>query len=157
MKRTHVTSLVALGVLGVAIGFLLETGLGAAGSALLVPPLALPITLFAIGLIVVLLAVPIRRAVRAKVKTRIDPFRAMRVAVLAKACSMAGALMGGVGIGMLVFVLTRSVLPGTSSVWFTAAAALGGIALMVGGLIAEFFCTLPPPSDEDEAERAAAQ
>ena len=151
MKRTHATSLIALGILGVAVGFLLETALVASGNAILVTPLALPVTLMAIGVIVVLLALPIRRAVRATVKTHIDPFRAMRVAVLAKACSLAGALFGGWGIGMLVYVLTRSVVPGSGTVWLCAAAALGGIALMIGGLIAEFFCTLPPPKDEDES------
>ncbi|HWU45903.1 MAG TPA: DUF3180 domain-containing protein [Humibacter sp.] len=159
MKRTHATSLMAIGVLGLAVGFLLETALVGTGSPLLIPPLALPVTLIAIGVIVVLLALPVRRAVHADVKTHIDPFRAMRVAVLAKACSLTGSLLGGVGVGMLIYVLTRSVLPGSASVWLTAAVAFGGIALMIGGLIAEFFCTLPPPSDEDEtsADQAPAR
>jgi Protein of unknown function (DUF3180). len=151
MKRTHATTLLAIGILGVAVGYLLETALVVSGNPLLVPPLALGLTLLAIGVIVVLLALPVRRAVHAKVATHIDPFRAMRVAVLAKACSMAGALLGGAGVGMLIYVLSRSVLPGSTSIWLTAAASLGGVALMIGGLIAEFFCTLPPPSDEDDA------
>lgn len=159
MKRTHATTLVALGIVGVAIGFLLETTLVAVGAPILVTPLALPVTLLAIGVIVVLLAIPIRRAVRGTVTTRIDPFRAMRIAVLAKACALAGALFGGWGIGMLVYVLTRTLPPTAGTVWLCAAAAVGGVALMVGGLIAEYFCTLPPPSDEDDtaAEHAPAR
>ena len=93
MRRTGPAALIALGLIGVGIGYLLEIGLVAAGAAMLIPPISLSITLVAIGVIVVLLAIPIRRAVRSKVKVHVDPFRAMRIAVLAKACSLVGGLL----------------------------------------------------------------
>ncbi len=150
MRRTGPGSLITLGVIGVAIGYLLEVALVAAGASMLVPPISLSITLVAIAVIVVLLAVPIRRAVHSKVKVHVDPFRAMRTAVLAKACSLAGGLLTGTGIGVVVYVLTRPVMASSGSIWLSVVAAVSAIILLVGGLVAEFFCTLPPPEDEDE-------
>ncbi|GAB3609364.1 MULTISPECIES: DUF3180 domain-containing protein [Humibacter] len=153
MRRTGPAALIALGLIGVGIGYLLEIALVAAGAAMLIPPISLSITLVAIGVIVVLLAIPIRRAVRSKVKVHVDPFRAMRIAVLAKACSLVGGLLTGTGIGVVVYVLTRPVPPTSDSVWLSVVAAVSAIILLVGGLIAEYFCTLPPPKDE-KAEHA---
>ncbi|HVX08030.1 DUF3180 domain-containing protein [Humibacter sp.] len=153
MRRTGPAVLISLGVVGVVIGYLLELALVAAGSPMLIPPISLSITLVAIGIIVVLLAIPIRRAVRSKVKVHVDPFRAMRIAVLAKACSLAGGLLTGTGIGVVIYVLTRPVPAPSASVWLSVAAAVSAVILLVGGLIAEYFCTLPPPKDE-ETERS---
>lgn len=150
MRRTHATTLIGLGLAGVVIGFLLETGVVAAGLPVLVPPVSLPITLIAIAAIVIILAVPIRRAVLGHSKTRIDPFHATRVAVLAKASSLAGALLTGSGIGILAYELTRPVLPAADSIWLAVVATCGAAVLLAAGLVAEHMCTLPPPSDEDD-------
>ncbi|GAB3393467.1 hypothetical protein GCM10027568_22560 [Humibacter soli] len=157
MRRTGPGALVLLGVVGIAIGYLLEVALVAAAAATLIPPIALSITLVAIALIVVLLAIPIRRAVRSKVKVHIDPFRAMRIAVLAKACSLAGALLTGTGIGVVVYVLTRPAMS-SGAVWLSVIAAVSAVILLVGGLVAESFCTLPPSDDDKEhADHAPAR
>jgi hypothetical protein len=150
VRRTHVTSLVGLGVAGIVIGFLLEIGVVAGGLPLLVPPVSLPITLIAIAAIVVILAVPIRRAVLGRSKARIDPFHATRVAVLAKASSLSGALLTGSGIGILAYELTRPVLPAAESIWLAVIATFGAAVLLAAGLVAEYMCTLPPPSDDDD-------
>jgi hypothetical protein len=50
-------------------------------------------------------------------------------------------------------VLTRPVPAPSASVWLSVAAAVSAVILLVGGLIAEYFCTLPPPKDE-ETERS---
>lgn len=157
MRRTGPGALILLGVVGIAIGYLLEVALVAAAAATLIPPIALSITLVAIGLIVVVLAIPIRRAVRSKVKVHIDPFRAMRIALLAKACSLAGGLLTGTGIGVVVYVLTRPVMS-SGAVWLSVIAALSAVILLAGGLVAESFCTLPPSDDEKErADHAPAR
>jgi hypothetical protein len=111
---------------------------------------SLPITLIAIAAIVVILAVPIRRAVLGRSKARIDPFHATRVAVLAKASSLSGALLTGSGIGILAYELTRPVLPAADSIWLAVIATFGAAVLLAAGLVAEHMCTLPPPSDEDD-------
>lgn len=155
MKRTRPTSLIGLGVLGVVIGFLAELAASGMGVAVFVPPVTLPITLVAVAIIIVAFAVPIRRAVRGRSSRRIDPFQAMRIVVLAKACSLSGALLTGSGIGILLYLLTRDVLPASNAILLTALATAGAIILLVAGLIAEFFCTLPPDDDDDpEAVRA---
>lgn len=149
MKRTHASSLVAFGAVGLVLGYLGELAVVASGAAVLVPPLSLPVTLVAVGAFVVALAWPIRRAVKGTGR-RVDPFRAMRVAVLAKACSLSGALVTGLGAGLTLFLLTRTVLPAGGTVWLAVATAIGAALLLAAGLIAEHFCTLPPDEPEEE-------
>jgi len=112
MKRTHATPLLGLALAGAVAGFLLEVALVASSLPMLVPPLTLPVTLVAIAIIVVAFAIPIYRAVHGHTKRRIDPFQAMRVAVLAKASSLAGAILGGAGVGVLAYMVSRRMLPG---------------------------------------------
>jgi hypothetical protein len=151
VKRTHPTTLVIVGLIGMVVGLLTDSALAASGRALLVPPVTLSITLAVIAVIVVALAWPIRRAIRGTAPLRIDPFRAARTAVLAKTCSVIGALLVGLPLGLLLFMLTRTVLADTSSIVLTVATVVGGALLLVGGLLAEWFCTLPP--DDPEADR----
>lgn len=155
MKRTHPTTLVALGLVGIVVGYLIELAAAAAGAAVFVPSISLPVTLVIVAALVVALALPIHRAVTGKSRRRVDPFRAMRTAVLAKACALAGAVLTGYGGGVLLYLISRSVLPASTSIWAAVAAAGGAVILLVAGLVAEFFCTLPPDDDpEDHAEEA---
>lgn len=149
MRRSHATPLIGLGLAGAVVGFLLELGLVASSLPMLVPPVSLPLTLVAIAAIVVGFAVPIYRAVHGKTSARIDPFQAMRVAVLAKASSLAGAMLTGAGLGLLVYMLSRTVLPQGGTIGLTVGATAGAVILLIGGLVAERLCTLPPPRDED--------
>lgn len=155
MKRTHASTLIAFVLGGLVIGYLTDMAAVSAGSKALIPPLSLPVTLTGVGIFVVALAWPIRRAVKGKATKHLDPFRAMRTAVLAKACSLSGALVFGFGLGITLFVLTRSVLPSADTVWLALATAIGAALLMTGGLIAEAFCTLPPDDPEAEKEEHA--
>ncbi|NYO41605.1 DUF3180 family protein, partial [Escherichia coli] len=61
----------------------------------------------------------------------------------------------GAGIGILTYLLTRDVLPTSNAVLLTALGTAGAIILLIAGLLAELFCTLPPDSDDDpETARA---
>lgn len=155
MKRTHPSSLVACAVGGVVLGFLGDQLVVSTGGNALVPPLSLPITLIGVAAIVLVLAWPIRRAVTGSSKRHIDPFRAMRIAVLAKASSLAGALVLGLGIGITLFLLTRVVIPNPGTVWLALATAIGAALLLAAGLIAEWFCTLPPDDPDAQHEEHA--
>ncbi len=158
MKRTSAAALIGLGVVGLVVGFLGELAASGAGVAVFVPPLTLPITLVAVAIIIVAFAVPIRRSVRGRSSRRIDPFQAMRIVVLAKACSLSGALLTGGGVGILVYVFTRDVLPGGNAVLLTVLATVGAVLLLVAGLVAELFCTLPPnDGDDDHPEEVHAR
>ncbi|CAN5456716.1 hypothetical protein BH10ACT6_BH10ACT6_07390 [soil metagenome] len=153
MKRTSVTWLVVLAVVGGIGGALLETALSSSGRPIILPPLTLPLALALIGGIVVSLAVPIWRLVRGKAKAPIDPFYATRVLVLAKASALIGALLTGFGIGITGYVLTRSVVP-VGSVGMGIATIVGAAALLACGLIAEHMCTVPPRDDDDDDGQA---
>jgi hypothetical protein len=94
--------------------------------------------------------------VKGTAKSRVDPFYATRAVVLAKASSLTGALLGGAAVAVLVFLLTRSVIPPVSSLALAIATVVAGIVLLVGGLIAEKMCTLPP-TDDDPTQLPASQ
>lgn len=157
MKRTRPSSLIGLAIAGAVVGFLAELAAAGAGLAVFVPPLTLPITLAAVAAIIVVFAVPIRRSVRGRSTRRIDPFQAMRIVVLAKACSLSGALLTGAGAGILLYLLTRDVIAVGNAVLFTALGTVGALVLLIAGLVAEFFCTLPPDDDDPEGVHAESR
>ena len=150
MKRTSALSLVIVAVIGGAGGWLAQLGLAASGRPIIALPLTLPLALAAIGAIVVSLARPIRRMTHGGSKGPVDPFFATRVVMLAKASAISGALIAGVGLGMLGYLLGRAVTPGISSLAPPIAASVGAAALLVCGLIAEQMCRIPPRDDEDD-------
>ncbi|KGA21156.1 hypothetical protein GM51_3285, partial [freshwater metagenome] len=84
MKRTTAGIIVVLVVVAAVAGYLIELAIVANGGFAFAPPVSLPITLTAIAIVIVALAVPVRRRVTGKRKDRLDPFYAVRVAVLAK-------------------------------------------------------------------------
>jgi uncharacterized membrane protein len=148
VKRTRATAVIALALLGFVLGLLGEVAAAASGRAIIVPPVTLPLTLIVVSAVVVMLAWPIRQVTRGRGRRLVDPFRAMRIAVLAKASSLSGALLLGAGLGIVAFILTRSVVPAVTSSWLAIAMTLGAGILLAGGLMAENFCTLPPDDDE---------
>lgn len=150
MKRTSVASLLVTAVIGAAAAWMLQLGLAASGRAVLVPPVTLPLALAAIGAIVVSLAMPIRRMTHGSSKSPVDPFFATRVVMLAKASALSGALITGVGIGLLVHLLSRAVVPAVGSLAPSIAAIVGAAVLLACGLAAEYMCRIPPRDDEDD-------
>lgn len=154
MKRTRPVSLLLFAAGGGAIVWLLEIALIASGRPAAVPPGTLAVALGVIGVLDVALALPIRRAVRDGKRGKIDPFYATRVVVLAKASSLAGSLVAGIGVGILIFLTTRSVLA-VGSIWMSVATIVGAIVLLVAGLIAEHMCSIPP-DDDDKVEDGPA-
>jgi hypothetical protein len=144
MTRTRPATLVLLAVAGGAVGWLLEMVLVAMGSRAVVPPLTLAVTLVALAAVALALAWPVRQSVRGTVRRRVDPFQATRVVVLAKASSLCGALLAGLGGGVLAFLATRPVVASAESLWLAAASAMGSLVLLAAGLVAELWCTIPP-------------
>lgn len=149
MKRTSPGILIGAAVLAFAIGFGLDQLLSANGRATIVPDILLPMLLAVVAIAVPAIAWPIRRAVRDPKLPRPNPFRALRTAVLARASSLLGAASAGFAGGLLVFALTRPVLPEVGSITVIGATVVTGILLVVGALVAESFCTLPKDNDDD--------
>lgn len=156
MTRTKPATLIILAILGAGGGILLQSVLAAIGMPKLRPEFTLALTLVAIGVIVVILAVPIRRSTRAKTRTRVDPFYATAVVALAKAGCIGGALLAGLGLGLVFELVVRSGGPGPEAYLRVISVLVGGILLVVGGLIAEWFCTVPKSGDDDPGTGPAA-
>ena len=154
MKHTKPSTLIIFAVIGIVGGWFLDAALAAMGEPIIVPPYSLAVVLLILAVLVVVAAVPVRRAV--KDGTRVDPFYAMRVVVLAKASTLTASLLAGGGIGILIYLLSRPVVPGPGSALMALAATGGAIALLAGGLIAERMCTVPPEDDEDKPAGVAA-
>ena len=149
MNRTRPLTLIAIGVAGAVLAFLVQTVLVATGGQRIEPPYTLPFTLAVIGVIMVLLAVPVWRAARRRSERRIDPFHATRIVLLAKASAIAGGLLTGAGVGLVAYLLSRSVA-GTGSILMALTTLLGSVVLLAAGLVAEHLCTVPPDDDDEE-------
>lgn len=150
MKRTSPGLLIVSALIGVAVGFGVDTALTANGQPTFTPAVTLPVLLVALGGMVLAFAWPIRRSSRSG-GPRVNPFRAVRIAMLAKASSMVGAVVGGAGAGMLGFLLTRPVSPALGSVGALIATVVAGVALIVAALVAEHWCTIRKDDDDDTA------
>lgn len=72
---------------------------------------------------------------------RLDPFYAMRVVVLAKATSIAGALFLGTAIGLVFMQLSQPVI--ADSIWRNLAALVESVVLISVALFIEKACKLP--------------
>lgn len=150
MRRTGAGALLLATMLGVAAGFLVNQVLTSSGRPTFAPAVTLPILLVLLGAVVVVLAVPIRRATRGTGNAVVNPFRAVRIAMLAKASSIVGAVIGGMGVGLLVFVTTRPVVPSLGSLATVIATAVCGAILVAAGLVAEHLCTIRKDDDDEQ-------
>lgn len=152
MRRTSAALLVTVAIVAAVAGFGIDQVLTSSGRPTFTPSVMLPVLLVLLGAITVALAVPIRRATRGVVGPRVDPFRALRVAMLAKACSIVGAAVGGAATGLLVFIATRPVSPSLGSIGAVIASIVAAVALVAAGLIAEHLCTIRKDDDDGQAE-----
>lgn len=149
MKRTSPAVLAIAVVLGAGVGFVVDQILTASGQATFTPVITLPVLLALLGALVLAMAIPVRRASRGRSEP-IDPFRAVRIAMLAKASSIVGAAMGGFALGLMVFLLTRPVVPSVGSFGTTIATLVACVALVAAALTAESLCTIRKDDDDDQ-------
>ena len=168
MKPTKATALVSYAIATSILGFGVSLLLVRSGYALPLSPTNLLITLPVIAIVLVIMALPILRY-RAAVKRaieepetakqqppkRVDPFFAMRVAVLAKAVAISGSVFLGWHAGVLI-ALVRAPEVESGSVWRQVFGLLGSIALIVAGLIIENACKVPPDATPPDIEASAA-
>jgi hypothetical protein len=142
--------LVVAAVIGIGVGFLIDQVLTATGRPTFTPAVTLPILLVLLGAVVVALAVPIRRAIHGKSGQPVNPFRAVRIAMLAKASSIVGAAVGGIGVGLALFLVTRPVTPSLGSMGTILATAAAGALLIGAGLVAEHLCIIRKDDDDEQ-------
>lgn len=150
MSATRVRTLVlaALGVAAVTWWVMRVTvGRGAA-----TPP-EVPWLVVAVELVIAAVVLSMGWAVRQYQRGRrplLDPVRAARTAVLAKAACYTGALLTGWYGGQALSLLTDADVPGnTERAGAAGLAAVGAVALAVVGLVVEHWCRVDPPDGEE--------
>ncbi|WP_454050898.1 DUF3180 domain-containing protein [Cellulomonas sp. Marseille-Q8402] len=151
MQRTRVRTLVLVLVAAAALGWLVVRLLASRGVVLPAVPWAMVAVLVLIAAVVLAMGWSVRQYLRGKHPT-LDPMRAARTAVLAKASCYTGALLAGWYAAQVLDVLgdlgieaqrDRAVAAGL--------AVLGAVVLAVVGLVVEWFCRVPPPEDPEKA------
>ncbi len=152
MRRTRWQTLVALAVVVGVLAALLTTWLDRQGPGMPhVSWLVVAVELLIAG-VVFSMGWAVRQFLHGK-RPGLDPIRAARTAVLAKAACYTGALLTGWYGGQMAAHLLYTAIPGNAGRAGSAAiAALGAVVLAVVGVIVEWFCRVPPPRD-DETER----
>jgi len=142
-------------LLGTAVvGYFVAAFLVGRGFQVPVSPTNLLITLGAIGVVLLALSIPIwryRNALReysVKRPKRVDPFYAVRVLLLAKASSLAGALFAGWHIGVVGYqVLSPVVVPVLALQ--NGLGFFASFALVASAYVTEQLCRLPNDSEPD--------
>lgn len=144
---------VVLAFLGAGmVGWLVWTTVIGRGGSPPIVPWTVAAVLVLLAAIVLWLGLAVRQYQRGK-RPDLDPIRAARTAVLAKASSYAGGLLAGwYGAQTLVLLLDLANEPIRTGALSAGLATLAAVGLAVVGLVVERFCRLPPPSDEATAE-----
>ena len=155
MKRSGASLIIGSAVVGAIALYLVEMFSLSRGLDTLQPPLSLSVTLFLAAVVVVLLAIPVRRAVNGKKPVRVDPLYATRVLALAKATVIVGSLGFGAGLGIVLHLVSRPTVPPLVVFGSSVALMLTAALLVIGGVVAEHLCTLPP-DDKDSDEKSLA-
>lgn len=147
LKLTPAIRLLLVGGVAGALGWLLQVWLSASGYPVLRLHYVLALTLVVLAAVQLALAIPVRQAVKKDELRKLNPFYAFRVLVLGQASALTGALLGGFALGLLIWVLSKQVLP-VEYPLANVVALVAGITLMVSGIVTEHFCTLPPDDGE---------
>lgn len=93
---------------------------------------------------------PVRAYLAGRSTKRLDPIRAARVVVLAQAATLTGAAATGWYAGQLATVAgDLSLVANQDRLWRTAVLVGAALVLAAAGLVAQRWCRVNPPSDDD--------
>lgn len=171
MKRSSAWQLVLLAAAAGVVAWAAELVMTGGGRSSFVPLPAFGITLVVLAIVALALAWPVRaytsrlrRAerddgkdathrsalLRAASARRPEPRMATLALAFGKASSLAGALFSGAGAAVVLWLLTRSIVAG--QVGEAVFALVTSVVLLIAGLLAESWCSLPPEQGSPEAE-----
>lgn len=149
IQRIHPLNLVATAAVGAALGYTLEFAFSTRGRPPFVPPYSMSIALVLLATLLVGMGLRLRRN-RAKGTGAVNPFQAVRLLATARAGEIVGSLFFGFGAGLLLSLVGRSV-PAPAATWLPMlVTSVAGLLLLIGALIAEHFCKVPPGDDGAE-------
>nr|WP_130840888.1 DUF3180 domain-containing protein [Corynebacterium neomassiliense] len=92
-------------------------------------------------------------------RSQMSPVFIARAAVLGKACSWLGALVGGGYLGLTVYVLIRypSLLAAQEDAPGALVCTAAGVCVAVAGVVLERCCLVPPGDADPDGRRSGAQ
>ncbi|WP_147795452.1 DUF3180 domain-containing protein [Cellulomonas sp. Y8] len=151
MQRTRVRTLVLVAVVAAAVGWLVVSALGSRGVVLPQVPWLMVGVLVLIAAVVLAMGWSVRQYLRGRHPT-LDPMRAARTAVLAKASCYTGALLAGWYAAQVLDVLGDLGIEAQRERALAAGlAVLGALVLAAAGLVVEWICRIPPGDDPEKA------
>ncbi|MFF5334780.1 DUF3180 domain-containing protein [Streptomyces sp. NPDC013181] len=125
-------------------------------------PLAAPIVLAVIAVVLLATALSIRARLRAQRERRpgakgVEPLMAARALVFAQASALVVALVAGMYGGTAVFLLgSLDIPPRRDQAIYAGFAVLAGLAVIAAALFLQHVCKLPDDKDDDRPDPAAA-
>ncbi|MGV8977873.1 MAG: DUF3180 domain-containing protein [Cellulomonas sp.] len=147
MHRTRSQTLVVIAVFVALAGWLLFRALASRG---VVPP-AVPWLVVAVEVVIATIVLAMGWSVRQYLKGNkpdLDPIRAARTAVLAKASCYTGAVLAGwYGAQVLTVLGDLDVASQRTRAAAAGVAVAGALVMAAVGLVVEWFCRVPPPDD----------
>ncbi|WP_273652405.1 DUF3180 domain-containing protein [Cellulomonas fimi] len=147
MQATRWTTLLALAAGVAAVTWIALDALSDRGTSTPSVPWLVAAVEVVIAGVVLSMGWAVRQFLRGK-RPGLDPIRAARTAVLAKASCYTGALLAGWYGGQALSLVTDLSVPGNGGRAAAAAVATGGaVVLAVVGLVVERFCRVPPPEE----------
>jgi hypothetical protein len=158
--RTRWQTLVSITVVVTAVGWFVLRMLERASVDVPPVPWLVSAVMLVIAAVVLVMGWQVRQFLRGKRPT-LDPIRAARTAVLAKAAGFAGSLLAGWYLSQVLIVLGDLAISARRDRAATAVVATAAAVLLaVAGLVVEWFCRVPPPPEPEPepptSEQAAA-
>lgn len=144
MKRTRPGQLFLWGGTGLVVSLGFHALWERAGNALPDVPWPAIVGMLALAGVLLALGWPVRAWRDGDRTSQIDVIRAARIAMLARAAALAGALLTAWYLGGAVYLLASVVGLRTEAAMGMLAASVSAAILMAVGLIVESFCSLPP-------------
>lgn len=151
LRARHV---VLVAGIALAAGYLVLRWWTRHAGALPGPSWASVVLLFFMAAGVLFAGLPVRRALRGRATTAVNPLRAFRTLVLAQACALTGALVGGWYLAQVLVVWPDTDAASVRSVAvLSAVLAAAGAGLVGVGLWVQSMCRVDPPDlniDDDD-------
>jgi Protein of unknown function (DUF3180) len=158
LRTTRAATLVAVGLVGLAIGGLIRPMVERGGGVAPTVPWAAPLTLAFLAAVLLGLAWTTYRTIHQH-RRRIEPQRAVNLLVFGKASALAGAAVAGGYLGYaLSFAQSAddAALPRERMVHSLVAAAASG-AVIAGGLLLERACRVPGDGDDGQSSEPGTE
>lgn len=142
--RTHWQSVLAVALVTGALTYAAsQWWIGRGGQPLPISP-AVAVALLGFAAVLFALGRSVRRFVLGR-RAPMDPLRAFRIFVLAKASALAGAAQLGFFGAQALVILDGGDAPGArAQAWIDVAAAAACLVLVIVALLVEWFCRVPP-------------